>query len=31
MSKRKSNRIMQRNRLEAAGDLYRECDYLTEE
>lgn len=31
MSKKKSNRIMERNKLEAAGDLYRECDFLTPE
>ncbi len=29
--KRKSNRLMERNRLEAAGQLYRDCDYLSEE
>ncbi len=31
MSRKKSNRIMERNKLEAAGDLYRQCDYLTEQ
>lgn len=29
--KRKSNRLMERNRLEAGGQLYHDCDYLSEE
>jgi len=31
MVKKQSNRLMERNRLEAAGHLYRDCDYLSEE
>lgn len=27
----KNNRLLERNRLEAAGHLYRDCDYLSEE
>jgi hypothetical protein len=31
MVKRQTNRLMERNRLEAAGQLYRDCDYLSED
>lgn len=31
MVKRQTNRVMERNRLEAVGQLYRDCDYLSEE
>ena len=31
MVKRQSNRLLERNRVEAAGQLYRDCDYLSEE
>lgn len=31
MMKIKNNRLLERNRLEAAGHLYRDCDYLSEE
>ena len=30
MMKRQSNRLMDRNRFEAAGQLYLDCDYLSE-
>lgn len=29
MVKRQTNRLMERNRLEAAGQFYRDCDYLS--
>jgi len=29
--KRQSHRLMERNRIEASGQLYRDCDYLSEE
>lgn len=31
MTKKKNSKFMERNKIEAAGDLYRECDYLTPE
>ena len=31
MVKRGSNRVLERNRIEAAGQIYRDCDYLSEE
>ena len=30
MVKRQSNRLMERNRVEAGGQFYRDCDYLSE-
>jgi hypothetical protein len=29
MMRRHSNRVIERNRLEAVGQLYRDCDYLS--
>lgn len=31
MMKRKSNRLLERNFVEASGQIYRDCDYLSEE
>lgn len=31
MVKRQSNRLIERNKIEANGQLYRDCDYLSEE
>lgn len=31
MSKKKSNKFVERNKYEAGGELYRECDFLTPE
>ena len=31
MMKKKSNRIFERNLIEASGQIYRDCDYLSEE
>lgn len=31
MSKKKTSKIMLRNKIEATGDIYRECDYLSPE
>jgi len=31
MMKKKSNRLFERNMVEASGQVYRDCDYLSEE
>jgi hypothetical protein len=31
MMKKKSNRLIERNIIEASGKIYRDCDYLSEE
>lgn len=31
MVKKKSNRLVERNKVEASGQVYRDCDYLSEE
>lgn len=31
MMKKKSNRLFERNMIEAGGQIYRDCDYLSEE
>ena len=29
--KKKTNRVLERNRIEAGGGLFQQCDYMTEE
>ena len=31
MMKRQSHRVIQKNKVEAGGHIYRDCDYLSEE